>query len=421
MKFDTIIIGGGLAGLTCGIRLQKAGQKCAIVSAGQSAMHFFSGSFDLLCRLPDGTEVRNPIEDMDKLPEYHPYSVLGKEKVRKYAMEAPDFLMSCGIRTSGDCTRNTWRITPTGERKPSWLTVSDFTALDSKDEKIAEKALIVNISGYLDFNTSFLAESFESHGTRCRIESLKLEEMERLRNNPSEMRATNIARVMDRDEIWIKAAGFVRDMIKDEDLVVLPAVFGLKNAEITDRIREVTGVRTIFIATMPPSVPGIRSQMTLKAEFEKAGGRFLPGDTVIDAIRDEYGRISSICTYNLGEIRLHADNFVLASGSFFSKGLCASPDGIYEPIFGIDLNCSDDRAEWFDRSFWKRQNYISFGAITDNHLNASKEGKIIDNLYVIGSNLGGSNTLHEGCGGGIALITALTAADEIIGKMEERR
>ena len=46
MKFDTIIIGGGLAGLTAGISLQQAGIHTAIISSGQNALHFFSGIFE---------------------------------------------------------------------------------------------------------------------------------------------------------------------------------------------------------------------------------------------------------------------------------------------------------------------------------------------------------------------------------------
>lgn len=416
MKFDTVIIGGGLSGLICGIRLQKAGKKCAIVSAGQSAMHFLSGSFDLLGRLPDGTDVDKPLEALKSLPEDHPYSILGEEKVRKYAEEASAFLNGCGIKVDGDAAVNTWRISPTGERKPSWLTLGDFTALKTKDEKIGNKALIVNILGYLDFNTKFLADSFERQGTICRISSVKLEEMERLRKNPSEMRATNIARVMDRDGVWEKAAEQVKGMLKDEDIVVLPAVFGLKDGSVIEKIREAIGVKTVFVSTMPPSVPGIRTQMTLKAEFERAGGRFLMGDTVVDADFNEDGTVKSIGTQNFGSIRLYADNFVIATGSFFSKGLIATPDRIFEPVFGVDLSYAEGRDQWFDRNFWNKQNYISYGAKVSKFLHASIDGKPIANLYAIGSIIAGSNTLYEGCGGGIALLTALAAADSILEK-----
>ena len=53
MRFDTVIIGGGLAGLVAGISLQQAGRSTAIVSTGQNALHFFSGSFESMKEAPE--------------------------------------------------------------------------------------------------------------------------------------------------------------------------------------------------------------------------------------------------------------------------------------------------------------------------------------------------------------------------------
>lgn len=40
MNFDVVIIGGGLAGLTCGIALQTQGKQCVIINNGQAAIDF---------------------------------------------------------------------------------------------------------------------------------------------------------------------------------------------------------------------------------------------------------------------------------------------------------------------------------------------------------------------------------------------
>ncbi len=62
MRYDTVIIGGGLAGLTAGIELLKRGQKVAAVSTGQSALHFNSGSLDLMGRSKTGRDIINPLQ-----------------------------------------------------------------------------------------------------------------------------------------------------------------------------------------------------------------------------------------------------------------------------------------------------------------------------------------------------------------------
>lgn len=415
MKFDTIIIGGGLSGLVCGISLQKGGRKCAIVSAGQNALNFSSGSFGFLSRLPDGTEVTEPLKAIPSLNEDHPYRKIGVEKVSGYVKNVKSFFSECGISLYGDDTKNSYMITPTGNVKNTWMAMDEISLFPSKDFKVGEKALIVNMQGYLDFNTQFIASSLENKGTACRIESIKLDSMERLRKNPSEMRAVNIARVMDNEQERMKFISAVKALLADEDVIVLPAVFGLKDKDSINKIKASLGIKTLFVGTMPPSIPGVRAQMMLKSAFEEAGGSFLMGDEAKKATVTE-DKVRAIYTENLGDVALEADNFVLATGSFFAKGLVATPNRIYEPLFDLDVDFDEDRNNWYDPKFFNKQNYMGYGVITDSSFKAVKGGKAIGNLYAVGSVLSGMNALYEYCGSGVSIISAMFVADSILGR-----
>ena len=415
MRFDTVIIGGGLAGLMCGLRLQKAGKRCAIVSAGQNAMHFFSGGFGLLSRLPDGTPVDEPLKAVEALDAAHPYARIGAGKIAGYTEEAKTLLKEAGINVEGTAQKNRQIITASGTLRPAWLTLDDIASLDSADEKAGVKALIVNVEGFLDFNTAFIADAFEKRGTECRIVAVTTDEIRQLRRSPSEMRASNIARLMDNPAIRAKFLDTVKAQLGDADLVILPAVFGLKDASVPEEVLKCLGIKTMFLGTLPPSVPGIRSQMQLKQAFEAAGGTFLKGDEAVGA-KFEDGKVASVRTSDFGDIDLTADSYVLASGSYFGHGIIADVDKVTEPVFGADVIYGEDRNAWYDKDFFSKQAFMSFGVAVDDEFHVMKDGKAVENLYAAGSVLGGFNPLHEGCGAGVAIMTAFNVSDSILGR-----
>lgn len=431
MKFDVILIGGGLSSLVCGIRLQKAGRRCLMVSAGQNALHFSSGAFGLLGSLPDGTAVQYPLEAIPSLPAGHPYAKIGVGKIAEYAAMAPGFFESCGVHLVAAAAadpvlrsvRNGYRFTATGTMKPAWLAMSEVAffpteeALRDSDGAPVESALIVNFAGFLDFNARFIAEGLEKNGIRCRLETVRIDDVERLRKNPSEMRSVNIARVMTREQNWKGFAYQVKELMKGEDMVVLPEVFGLGGELIPQWLSEMIPAKVTYVGTMPPSVCGIRTQMRLKEAFESAGGTFLLGDEVLDP-EVEDGRVLCVRTSNLGSMRLVADSYVLASGNLFGNGLTAAPGEFREPVFGLDVDYPQDRSDWYDPDFFAKQNYIGVGVKTDGAFHPYIAGRVVENLYVAGSEVGDCNSLAEGSGAGVAIMTAFKVADGILGRQE---
>ena len=218
---------------------------------------------------------------------------------------------------------------------------------------------------------------------------------------------------MGKEKNWKEFGSKVKELCQGEDRVILPDVFGLDDRIVTKWLGEMIPAEVMFVGTMPPSVPGIRAQMRLKKTFESLGGTFLSGDVAINPVFDE-DRVVAVHTANLGSIELRADNFVLASGGLFGKGLDASPQKLSEQVFGLDVDCPADRSRLCDEDFFAPHGFAGIGVSCDDSFRPFRNGRIVENLYVAGSEVGGCDSLYEGSGAGVAIMTAMSVAESII-------
>ena len=194
--------------------------------------------------------------------------------------------------------------------------------------------------------------------------------------------------------------------------MLMPAVVGLTGCSDVVRLKELVDRPIHFLATLPPSVPGIRMQLMLKRYFQKQGGVYMLGDSVVSG-RFEGGCLMAVKTMNHGETECEADNFIIASGSFFSKGLVASQNEVTEPVFGLDVDAAADRGQWYDRNMFNAQPYMEFGVATDKDFRVSRNGTPVENLYAVGAILSGFNPIKEGSGAGVSILTALHVAESL--------
>ena len=412
MKFNTVIMGGGLSGLTCGIALAQAGQRVAIVATGQSSLHFASGSFDLLGYDSEGKAVENPVEAINTLPESHPYKKVGD--VEKLAAQAQELLAAAGIKTTGKAGKNHNRLTPLGAVKPTWLTMEDYITIDG-DKINYKQVALMNIIGYLDFPTKFIADGLRKLGAEVEVKPITLPELNEARKSPTEMRATNIAKVLASEAIVKRLASEINAKAGNAEAILLPAVLGIKNSELAQLLKEQVNKPIHFVATIPPSVPGTRMQALLRKRFEALGGTFLNGDK---AVKGEISgtKLNSIETEKLVGTRLEADNFVLATGSFMGRGIVSDYEKVYEPVLGADVDFIADRAQWTRDNVWEAQPYMEFGVKTDAQLHVMKQGKPLSNTYAAGQVLSGNNKVKLASGEGVDMLTALTVANNILNK-----
>ena len=427
MNFDVAIIGGGLAGLTCGIALQQRGKRCVIINNGQAAIDFASGSLDLLSRMPDGSVVENINENLTALRTVlpaHPYSLLGAEKVIAKAQDFERLANALNLDLIGSSEKNHWRVTGLGSLRGAWLSPNSVPTVQGNETFPHKRIAVLGIEGYHDFQPQLLAANLvlNPQFAHCEVTSgfLNIPQLDELRQNAREFRSVNIAQLLEHKLAFNDLVSEIIESAQGANAVLLPACFGLENQEFMNALRDATKLALFELPTLPPSLLGMRQRIQLRRKFESLGGLMINGDSALNA-HFEGDRVHCIKTRLLEDEEIIADNFVLAAGSFFSKGLVSEFDKIYEPVFesdiiGVEGFNDKDRFSWTNHRFANPQPYQSAGVAINEHCQVQKCGQFLANLYATGNVIGGFNALELGCGSGVAVVTALAVADEILAK-----
>ena len=412
MRMDTVIMGGGLSGLTCGIALAKRGQRVTIVAGGQSTLMFNGGSMELLGNV-DGKDVTAPLEAISTLPQSHPYSKIGAERLAYIADEAKQLLADAGIEMEGNANANHWRITPMGIAKPAWLTLSENLRIDDPSNLPAKRVALMCIRGFFDQPNGMLAQGLRNLGFDVQSIEFTTDDITSLRRSPSEMRATSLAKHLVSNNALQRVADQINALAADVDLVILPSVLGQTDGNDFKALQGMCNKPLRLVATLPPAVAGMRMHTLLRHYFKMLGGNYLTGDNAIGG-SFEGDKLLNVTTAKLDGMPLRANNFVLATGSFVSRGLAANYERVFEPIFDLDVDADADREQWTRFGVMEPQAYFRYGVATDSSLRCLKQGKPITNLHAIGSILSGHDAIKMGDGTGVSLLTALAVARNIL-------
>ncbi|MGU5593860.1 glycerol-3-phosphate dehydrogenase subunit GlpB [Aeromonas sanarellii] len=418
MKFDSIVIGGGMAGLSAALRLAEAGQKTLLMASGQSALHFSSGSVDLL---ESEGDPRAALPDFMTTHPDHPYSKVGLANILA-SLDALQRQCAEEGLTLMRQERNHQRLTPIGTLKSTWLSPETCACLTEAPAPGA--LLLATLAGFRDFHPALAAANLATHArfahSRILTGEIRLPQLAEFSRNPHEFRSADIARLLDRQpELLADLAREISRMVIECGEpgcrhIVLPACLSLglvgpRLAELEKR----TGCTIREVATMPPSLIGMRMQEALKRRFMALGGTFLTSERVLGA-RYQGDRVLGVHSQNGDDQLFEADNFMLASGSFFSRGLESRLGGIREPIFDADVLSLSERDAWAGRRLFDHHPFMGFGVKTDDQLRVLRGGKPLANLYGAGSVLAHYDPIKEGSGSGVAVATGWQAAGHIL-------
>ena len=406
MRADVVVVGAGPAGLATATRLAEAGRQVLVLARGNGFTHWGAGAVDVLGRV-GGEPVDQPLEAIDRLPEGHPYHLVGQAAVRDGVDWFSRFAAAAGLPHTGDLERNRAQLTAFGTLRTTCLLPEPAAG---PGPFLKGRVAVVNFAGFRDFSSALCATRLRSAGIDATPASAPMPAWDHDRY----FTGVELARAIDDAGFRRRLAPGLARAAAGAEVVVVPAVLGLNRGhEPWADLQALVGAPLVEAATAPPSIPGLRLFAAYRARLEGLGVRWQFGFPAVGVERDG-DRVTAVRSEGASRVlATRCQELVLATGGVAGNGIEANRDGtLTEGVAGLPVDGFEDRLAYLGGQFLGDHPLAAAGVRVDAELrpvDASGE-PVAANIHCVGSLLAAHDPTAEGSREGVALATAARVA-----------
>ena len=422
-SIDLLVIGAGWSGLMAAYTAANAGLKVQVIAKGLGSMHWAAGSIDLFGYAPDApdTPIHRPLEyvtgKLAKEQPQHPYALLGKDRLVAALDSFVALTHELGLSYGGAAQPGENLMLPTavGAARPTYLAPQ---AQLGGDLGRSEPMVIVGFEGLRDFYPQLIAENLAKQGIQARAVLLPFDVLTDRRDSNTVQQAHG----MDDPARRSRLISELKKLAKTGERIGLPPILGLDDhAAVLFDMQSQTGATVFEIATLPPSVPGMRLFKAWRNRLNKMGVRVDSNMEVVSA-QSEPSSNGAGPSVHLVEsatsarpMKHRAGGYVLATGGIMGGGFNSDHEGhVWETIFDLPLTTPQARSEWFNPVFINPAGHPVFsGGVAVNEAMQPLDGDgavVYSNLWVAGDLLAHDNPILQRSLEGTAIATGFAAA-----------
>ncbi|HEY3766023.1 MAG TPA: glycerol-3-phosphate dehydrogenase subunit GlpB [Gaiellales bacterium] len=404
-----IVVGAGLAGLSCALRLADGGAPVTVIATGAGSLQLGGATIDVLGYTPG--LVHRPLEAMPGLPADHPYTLLGADRVAAATRWLVERLPALDLRGSAD--ENMLLASALGAIRPTAIAPATIAA---GDLRTAGEVIFAGVRALKDFVPALVAANVAA-ATTVTVTTRAADAEVAVRGD-RDTSPLGLARAFEIPDERARLTAALRQAIGSAEgaRIGLPAVLGVdRHAEVAAAVSDALGAEVFEVPTAPPSVAGVRLYRALIAELRARRARLIVGSTVVAATLDG-NRIAGLDVHVAGRTRTFpAGAVVLATGGLATGGIVLEPAGLREPVLGLHVADDPGEARYGDGAF--HEHPIDRAGLRVDHAMRplDADGDVVHpNLHAAGALLRGAAPWLELSGNGLALASGLAAAEAVL-------